>query len=362
MQPTNNQSEARIAALIQFVSTELLDGEDEAIDAKTPLLAWGIIDSMSMMSMLAFIAEDFGIQIPDEEVRPEHFATLDDLATLLDRMAVDDSDASPIDTVIAGLQRHGLVARELSLTSGGTVGLIESRGAGPTWLLLAGPGQPAVVWTPFMRSKLGQQAMVALDLPGTGSSAEPSGDWAAAWTGAVDDVMLEIEGDVVIFAASSTGVLATRAASSNPERVKAIVLCGFGIDADLTAVLAPQIQLAETPGAYLQGATFSGADLSPALHECFLEATTDPRFQRALTSSTDLRTDEVVGVPTPTLLVHGQCDPFVTQGQADRLADRLNAQRAPLPRCGHLVHLERPQELLHIAERFLASNTNSSRA
>ena len=71
-----------------FVVKELLDGAKGDLNENTPLLQWGILDSLAMVRMLSFIEEDFSIEVPDESVRPEYFESLGRLADLLVRLSV----------------------------------------------------------------------------------------------------------------------------------------------------------------------------------------------------------------------------------------------------------------------------------
>ena len=55
----------------QFVVSELLDGRDMGLDEHTPLLAWGVLDSMSVNVLVSFTSERFGIAVPQSET-PEN--------------------------------------------------------------------------------------------------------------------------------------------------------------------------------------------------------------------------------------------------------------------------------------------------
>ena len=72
-----------LPALLRYVSDELLNGDASELTQTTPLLEWGVIDSLSIVTLLAFIEREMGVQIPDEMVRPEYFETLDALANLI---------------------------------------------------------------------------------------------------------------------------------------------------------------------------------------------------------------------------------------------------------------------------------------
>src|SRR5262245_33807366 len=74
-----------IDQLIAFVNGELAAGivDPHVIDAETPILELGILDSLAMVSLLAFIHARFGVHVPDEAVIPENFENLGCLASLI---------------------------------------------------------------------------------------------------------------------------------------------------------------------------------------------------------------------------------------------------------------------------------------
>jgi len=69
--------------LKSYIVTQLLHGQDRGLDAQTPLLEWGIIDSLSMMALLSHIESTFHIQVPEDEVTPESFVNLEALTGLV---------------------------------------------------------------------------------------------------------------------------------------------------------------------------------------------------------------------------------------------------------------------------------------
>lgn len=73
--------------LREYVARVLLHGEDNGLAADTPLLEWGVIDSLSLAELLTFIEQRFSIQVAEEEVTPEHFQSLGALSELLARLA-----------------------------------------------------------------------------------------------------------------------------------------------------------------------------------------------------------------------------------------------------------------------------------
>jgi len=69
--------------LVTFVNDALLVQDGGEIDAETPLLEMGMLDSLAMVSLLAFVHTRFGVHIPDEAVIPEHFENLSALTQVI---------------------------------------------------------------------------------------------------------------------------------------------------------------------------------------------------------------------------------------------------------------------------------------
>jgi acyl carrier protein len=60
-------------ALLKFINTELLPSSELTIDVDTALFNDGIIDSLKILQLLAFIESAIGHAIPDEEIVMKHF-------------------------------------------------------------------------------------------------------------------------------------------------------------------------------------------------------------------------------------------------------------------------------------------------
>ena len=78
--------EDMLGELKGFVVTEFLDGRDSGLDEHTPLLAWGVIDSLSVHQLISFTDERFDIDVPQCEVTPENLKDLDSYVAMLMRV------------------------------------------------------------------------------------------------------------------------------------------------------------------------------------------------------------------------------------------------------------------------------------
>jgi acyl carrier protein len=78
-----NQTEI-IETLKKYTSREILDGKDIGLDEKTPLLEWGIINSMEIARLVSFIETYYHVSIPGDKITAEHFINLAAISKLVD--------------------------------------------------------------------------------------------------------------------------------------------------------------------------------------------------------------------------------------------------------------------------------------
>ena len=69
--------------LKQFITQELLGDERFTLHDEDSLLLDGMIDSLGMLRLVAFVEQRFEIQIPYEDITIENFNTVNTLATYL---------------------------------------------------------------------------------------------------------------------------------------------------------------------------------------------------------------------------------------------------------------------------------------
>jgi 2-hydroxymuconate-semialdehyde hydrolase len=62
--------------LIAYIMKEFVEDPDQEIDETTLLISSGLIDSLSIVSLVAFIDKKFGVKIPDEKGTVENFETI----------------------------------------------------------------------------------------------------------------------------------------------------------------------------------------------------------------------------------------------------------------------------------------------
>ena len=69
-------------AIREFIETELLSGTTLQEDQE--LLISGLVDSLGVMKLVAFIDKELGIRVPHADIKLRNFATIDAIATYLE--------------------------------------------------------------------------------------------------------------------------------------------------------------------------------------------------------------------------------------------------------------------------------------
>jgi len=67
--------------IIKYIETELLSGQENVnLTADEDLLTTGLIDSLGIVKLIAYLEEEFKITIPAEDMTIEYFMTVEDMA------------------------------------------------------------------------------------------------------------------------------------------------------------------------------------------------------------------------------------------------------------------------------------------
>ena len=70
--------------IIKYIETELLTGQKKTtVSEETDLLSSGLIESTSMMKLIAHLESEYDVHIPYEDMIIENFMTVRDMARYL---------------------------------------------------------------------------------------------------------------------------------------------------------------------------------------------------------------------------------------------------------------------------------------
>jgi len=72
-----------IEQLKSYIAQDVLGGKDIGLDETTPLLEWGIINSLEMVKLLRFIHQQFNVDIPTDKLIADSFTDIVSIANLV---------------------------------------------------------------------------------------------------------------------------------------------------------------------------------------------------------------------------------------------------------------------------------------
>ena len=73
----------RKSHLIDFIKNEIMHNSQANLDPDTDLLGAGILDSIGILQLVAFIEKMFKISVPDEDVVYDNFMSINTLVDYL---------------------------------------------------------------------------------------------------------------------------------------------------------------------------------------------------------------------------------------------------------------------------------------
>jgi clorobiocin biosynthesis protein CloN5 len=92
--------EAVVAELTTFIRERFLDGDrDNELTDTTPLLQWGILDSLSTAVLLKFIRHEMGVTVSPSKVDAKNFRDIRSIAAVV---CQSPSAASEVPGGVAG--------------------------------------------------------------------------------------------------------------------------------------------------------------------------------------------------------------------------------------------------------------------
>jgi acyl carrier protein len=76
-------SEQVFSVLREYIVGQVLDGKDVGLDRATPLLEWGVLNSLEVARLISFIKAQFGVLVPSDRVVADNFKNLDVLTSVV---------------------------------------------------------------------------------------------------------------------------------------------------------------------------------------------------------------------------------------------------------------------------------------
>lgn len=81
-----------LAGLHDYIANEVLEGEDVGLEASTPLLELGVLNSMEIMKLVSHIENRFEVTVPMGKILAESFKDLNAITDMVVELAQDPSN------------------------------------------------------------------------------------------------------------------------------------------------------------------------------------------------------------------------------------------------------------------------------
>ena len=75
--------------LMTYIQETLLHGAGDSFGSSTSLVESGVLDSVALVNLLTYVEDRTGVRIPDIEVTPENFDSIDSIEALVQRLRSD---------------------------------------------------------------------------------------------------------------------------------------------------------------------------------------------------------------------------------------------------------------------------------
>jgi len=73
-----------MAVLMDYIQDRLLDGDQSVgLTTETPLLEWGILNSIETARLVSHIRTEFGVRVPPSRMVSKHFGSVEAIADLI---------------------------------------------------------------------------------------------------------------------------------------------------------------------------------------------------------------------------------------------------------------------------------------
>jgi acyl carrier protein len=81
-----------VSKLESYIIREILNGDETGLHEHSPLLEWGLLNSLESLRLLAFIDEQFGVTLAGNMMTPQSLATIGSIADLIMQSTGDSSE------------------------------------------------------------------------------------------------------------------------------------------------------------------------------------------------------------------------------------------------------------------------------
>lgn len=78
-----SEHQAIVSSLKEYVIDKIMEGDAEGLENDSPLLNWGVLNSLEIVHLRVFIQDTFGVIVSDEQTNASNFESLNHIASLV---------------------------------------------------------------------------------------------------------------------------------------------------------------------------------------------------------------------------------------------------------------------------------------
>jgi len=232
------------------------------------------------------------------------------------------------------------------------------KGQGRPLVFVHGAGNGAQVWQKVMEGLGGDLRLLALDLPGHGSSSCALVETVEDYASAVEDFLKALDLEEVVLVGHSMGGAIAIKVLKDSSRVGAGVLVGTGATLEVNPKLFQGLKedFVNTVATMARWCFSKGAlaELVEEAREMMLQTGGEVLYRDMHACSLYSGREDLGAIGVPTLVVCGDKDVMTPPALSQELVDGIEkAQLTVVPGAGHMVQLEAPMKVAQALEAFI---------
>lgn len=85
--------------LMDFIRKSFLDGDPRGeLDETSPLLAWGVLNSLNTATLLSFLRDELNVYVPPARINHENFQDIRSISRLVNELLADSDQITAAQT------------------------------------------------------------------------------------------------------------------------------------------------------------------------------------------------------------------------------------------------------------------------
>jgi pimeloyl-ACP methyl ester carboxylesterase len=240
---------------------------------------------------------------------------------------------------------------------------IDLYGLGQRILLIHGSGCNSTIWHGQRDSLQTSMEVALIDLPGHGKSSGDGCTTIGSFSEAVLEAMEEVGKEPYFVAGHSLGsAIALLMALHRPERIKGLILIGSGARLRVLPSIIEGVSKDRPATLQLINSLSFGTETSPEIKQAglrtIMECPSEVIYKDFTACDHFDMMASISSITTPALIICGSEDSLTPVKYSNYLAENMaHAQLTVIKEAGHMVMMEKPDEVNDAIKTFMASTS-----